>query len=879
MLQIIQDIGGWLAQQPPWLSDCARRLLQQGTLSLQDKEDLVALVKVHHGFKDPKGRQPVPLSQAQIPAAPQEGVDVSLRALREPQGLNAIDHQQGLTFQADGLTVIYGYNGVGKSGYARALKKACRARNVEEILPNVYQDGQPAVAASATIDWLEGGAEKSEGWAANKESPPALSQITVFDAHCARVFVDSQAKVSFVPGGLEVMHGLAEAMKATQDQLELERAAGRFEVEQLSSLAGQHVVGREIAKLGRQSKPQDFEALARLSEQEVLELAALRKLFTDQDPARQAAAIRRLLMRVSTLTTELSERAAPLHDEAIDQLRQAFVALLAAEAASKLVAEKLKTDGAQVAGTGSEPWEVLLRSAMDFVAKEAYPNSPFPGPEHGAHCVLCQQPLTDEAAARLKSFVEFLENDAQRKFTEQRNTTIRLFRAINALNFDSFPSDAALLQELAEGEPELVQAVRTFAQALKARKVQVVEMAPGRNIGVLDALPDAPFATIEAWVKARAAEATILEKSMTAEERAAKLQLLADLDAREKLGPLLPKVLEAIAWHKRDHAFGEALKSCGTAVVTRKTTELYDAHVTEELRTAFAKELEALGVRGQPVTLEMTGQKGARVQQLKLGTAPRFAKAKLSTILSEGEQRVVALALFLAEMGIEPGRSGLIFDDPVSSLDHIRRERIAKRLVVEAKSRQVIVFTHDLSFALALTDIAEDLGVKFAHRYLTATRLHKGLCADDLPFEGKKLKTRIADLRRLAGDAKKVLEIDKNSEAYDHMVRNGYRRLRDSWELLVEDTLLQSTVRRYRVSVETTRLKSVHVDDSDASAVYNGMSRCSKFTHEGGAEAPPPLPEPDEFAADVEALATYAKAVDDRAKQTEVRRKAAGLGA
>jgi hypothetical protein len=365
---------------------------------------------------------------------------------------------------------------------------------------------------------------------------------------------------------------------------------------------------------------------------------------------------------------------------------------------------------------------------------------------------------------------------------------------------------------------------------------------------------------------------------MTVEERAAKQQLLADLESRERLGPLLTKVLEAITWHKRDHAFGEAIRSCSTVAVTRKTTELYDAHVTEELRAAFAKELEVLGIRNQPVTLEMSGQKGSRVQQLKLGTTSKFAKAKLSAILSEGEQRVVALALFLAEIGIEPGRSGLIFDDPVSSLDHLRRERIARRLVLEAKTRQVIVFTHDLAFASALTDFADDQGVGFVHRHLAATPKRKGLCFDDLPFEGKKLKNRVTDLRVLAAQAKTVLETDGNFEGYNDLVRNGYRRLRDTWEQLVEDVLLQSTVRRYRVSVETTRLKSVSVDDTDASAVYNGMTRCSKFTHEGGAEAPPALPEPAEFAGDVEELAIYAKKVEDRARETEARRKAAGLG-
>lgn len=877
-MQIIRDISDWLSQQPAWLSDYARRLLTQVTVGPDDKADLVALVKVHHGFKDPKGRQPIPLDQSQIPTAAQKGVDIRLRALRDPLNLNAIDSQQSLTFQVDGLTVVYGYNGVGKSGYARALKKACRARNVEDIFPNVYVQSQTDSAASATVEWLENGTEKSDGWSANKEAPPALSQISVFDTHCARVFVDSQAKVLFVPGGLEVMHGLAEAMKATQDQLEVERAANRFDFTQLSSLAGQHVVGSEYAKLGRQSKAQEFETLASLNEQELQDLATLRKLFSDQDPVKQAEALRRLLMRMSTVTAELTERALPLQDEAIDQLRQAFSALVAAEGASKLVVEKLKANGAQVVGTGTEPWEVLLRSAVDFVATEAYPGHPFPGPEDGSHCVLCQQPLTREATARLKSFAEFLENDTQRKFTEQRNTTIRLFRAINSLDFDSFPTDAALLEELGEVVPDLVAAVRGYVLALKARKAQIVKMAPEREISPLDALPEAPFAAIESWVKTKTAEVATLEKSMTPEERATKLKLLADLDARARLGPLLPKVLEAVVWHKRDHAFGEAIRSCGTTALTRKTTELYNAHVTEELRAAFAKELGTLGIRNQPVTLEMTGQKGARVQQLKLGTTPRYAKAKLSAILSEGEQRVVALALFLAEIGIEPGSSGLIFDDPVSSLDHLRRESIARRLVLEAKKRQVIVFTHDLAFALALTDFADDQGVKFVHRHLAATSTRKGLCSDDLPFEGKKLKNRVADLRALAARAKTLLETDGNVEGYNDAVRNGYRRLRDTWEQLVEDVLLQSTVRRYRVSVETTRLKSVSVDDSDASAVYNGMTRCSKFTHEGGAEAPPALPEPAEFSADVEALAAYAKKLDDRAKETEARRKLAGLG-
>lgn len=878
-MQIFHDIGGWLSTQPGWLSDCARRLFVQGSLSPEDRADLFALVKAHHGIADPKGREPVPLDPTAIPAKPQAGADIRLRAIREPQHLNALDSRQNLTFLAAGITVVYGYNGAGKSGYARALKRACRARSVEAVYPNVYLQSPTVGTPSATIDWLQAGEEKTGPWVDHVESPAALSQISVFDTHCARVFLDSQAQVLFVPSGLEIMHGLAEAMTTLQEQLEAEERIGRLDLTALSSLAGQHVVGREYERLSYRSNPEDFKALASVSDAERQTLIGLRKLFSDKDPGRQAEAIRRMLKRMLTVKQELLERSGPLQDDAVDELREAFAAFVAAEGAATLIAEKLRSDGAQVAGTGTEPWEALMRSAMTFVATAAYPGHPFPGPDEGAHCALCQQPLTGDAAARLRSFVEYLDNDTQQKLARHRGTTIRLLRAIQGLSFESLPTDTALLDEIEEEAPGLVAAVEAYATGLADRKEQVLLMAAQRTIAALDPLPEAPFGAIAVWIERKTAEAVALEQTMNPQERSQKLQQLEDLQSREALGPLLSLVLQAIAQHKRSDAYRDAIRSCNTAALTRKTTELYDAHVTDGLKAALATELRSLGIHDQQILLEMMGQKGGRLQQLKLDTTPPFAKTRLSHILSEGEQRVVALAMFLAEIGVGPDNSGLIFDDPVSSLDHRRRELIAQRLVLEAKKRQVIVFTHDLAFALALTDYAEDQGVPFAHRHLAATSTRKGLTSDDLPFEAKKIKNRIGDLRDLAGRAKKMRDSDGDVASYDDMVRGGYRRMRDTWEQLVEDVLLQSTVRRYRVSVETTRLKSVSVEDSDASAVYNGMCRCSKFTHEGGVEAPPALPEPHEFAADVEALAAYAKLLEDRAKVTEGRRKQAGLGA
>ena len=53
---------------------------------------------------------------------------VALREISNVENTNAICSRQKLTFGAEGLTIIFGYNGSGKSGYGRILKRACRSR-------------------------------------------------------------------------------------------------------------------------------------------------------------------------------------------------------------------------------------------------------------------------------------------------------------------------------------------------------------------------------------------------------------------------------------------------------------------------------------------------------------------------------------------------------------------------------------------------------------------------------------------------------------------------------------------------------------------------------------------------------------------------------
>ena len=120
--------------------------------------------------------------------------------------------------------------------------------------------------------------------------------------------------------------------------------------------------------------------------------------------------------------------------------------------------------------------------------------------------------------------------------------------------------------------------------------------------------------------------------------------------------------------------------------------------------------------------------------------------SELPRVVSEGEQRCLSIAAFFSELRTTDDPSGIIFDDPVSSLDYKWREGVARRLVDEAKIRQVIVFTHDIVFLLLLKQFSEELGVEQLDQHVR--QLSKGacVCAEELPWVALSIKKKIGYL-------------------------------------------------------------------------------------------------------------------------------------
>ncbi len=867
-MAILQEVLVWTQGLPAWQSDAVSRLLAKQMLTPQDYEDLYALLRLAHGIPDPKNRQPQPLTADQIPAQVEENTHIELRAIKNLRNVNAIAENKQLAVGSAGMTVIYGDNGSGKSGYSRVLKRACRARDQSEIIhPNANLPGAKAGNAQASFDIAIDGAAKEVTWLQGQEAPPELSSFAIFDAHCARAYLDSEDDFSYVPYGLEVFGSLAQVCQQLKTSIEEEQRLSTVDLTAFAPLHGDTAVGKLIAGLSAKTTMAQIEALANLAPEELEQRETLEKSLKENNPKEKAGLLRLRARRIAAIAKNATEKGLVVSPEAIAKLKALADHFRTAQAAAALAAKNFKEGENLLPGTGGEAWRELFDAARKF-ALEAHPDKQFPDLGADAACPLCQQPLA-AGAERLLRFEAFIQEEAEKTTQARRQALAVEYRpfaaSVMALNLDE-----ATQAEIAEIDSPLVADTKTFEAALTARHEAIKAAVISHDWTGLDQALVGPAARLQALADKLNTEAEALEKASNEDARAAMQKQLGELDARVKLSQVKEAVVTAVA--KLEHQV--KLKDCLTAVRTNaislKASELAEKVVSKELADALNREFKALGVGNLSVSLQSRADRGKALHKLKL-QLPHVRSP--GEILSEGEQRAIAIGSFLAEVGLSGEKSGIVFDDPVSSLDHRRRERVAKRLAVESVHRQVIIFTHDIYFLCLLAEEAKQVGAAVVTQSLTRRAEGFGIADPELPFEGKNAGKRIGALKAQQQNIAKLHKEGDDQEHYRQTV-DAYFRLRMAWERAVEEVLLREVILRFRKGVETQRLVGVSVDDDDYAQVNAGMSKCSNYAHDKAMMGGVAVPDPDELLTDILALENWRTQVLKRSEDTAKKRKA-----
>lgn len=886
-MPVQRDLLEFSSTQEPWLSDLIRRASTQPTITDVDINEVEVMLLDRH---DQSGTQtsacvPIPLCESHLPvSAVTEDEQMTLKELCGIANVDRLTPGQNLPFSPEGITVIYGDNGSGKSGYCRILKRLCRGRQdrQEPLLGDVLSPGIKPPATAIVKYAIQGVEQEPVAWSDGDPSPTALSCITVFDANAAPLYADKQSEIEFLPHGLDVLPQVGKALELLAKRLDakietLESSTALPPVAINTSLkVGKFLEGLTSGATGRIPTLQEIETATTWNDACERNLSELQvRIGNLTQPEKIAQELRVAKMAIDGLASDIDATAVKIDEVALATMSKAISDFRAARDAADLAAAGQFASEPLGSGVGSEPWRNLFEYARQFSAL-AYPGERFPVVGPGKRCLLCQQPLEEEASQRLLHFQQFVENRAQQDLNTISKRIATLSLEIERIRLPGEQDLRVRLASLSNSDDpfdaSLAEEVLDFYSRIEGRLSDMKRLLSEQNAaGSVSFYPPSPAPSLRAVsqkIDKRLREVTKTGHSKAESLRAERDEMEATKILHQNTAILLKRRKQLLQLEIAQNC----RKSCNTYSISLKNSELREKYLTKELKERVRKEITSLGLQHLPLKIEAKTDHGTSLVGV---TLEKSVNVTTSRILSEGEFRALALACFFAEVDSIPGNNAIIVDDPVSSLDHSRIRQVARRIIEEAARRQVIVFTHDLSFFYDLWEAAAENNMSVTTHQLE--RQSSTICGavktNDAPWQAKKVKERLTVIERMLDQIPDPASCSQ--EKYWRHTEDLYSRLRETWERFVEEKLLNSVVSRFQSGVQTQSLRGVLVEDEDYRKIFFAMKKASTFSgHDTAVSRQTSPPSQEEMKRDIEELRTYEKELHKRQDQIEKNRRA-----
>ncbi|AXF86233.1 DNA replication and repair protein RecF [Ephemeroptericola cinctiostellae] len=744
-------------------------------------------------------------------------LDLSFTKLENIEGVNALTENQVIDFSPN-LTIIYGANGSGKSGYVRLLKKVFYSKTPEEIIQNIHiKSEHKPVSANFTFHSADSGISLKYPDNSNNSE---FEQFAVFDNGSVKKHLDHKNEFEFRPAGLSFFADFTEAIKRVEVKLNSEIASKQTSNEFDVWFDGESEIKALVQGLTAQTNIVDLKKHTPFSEKDKTEKAAIEKKYDEVALASKNK--EKDIIKLEGIKKSVSDNKKTIEfintyfaSTYLTRVQTSITDCLDKEAAAKAGGiENFKTN--KVQNIGTTEWKNFIVAADKFAKQQKGDETVYP--KSNDNCLLCHQPLSEEAENLINNYWVFIKSVVEQNATQSQQELNEIKAGFEKLTFDLFPIDNILTVWLTENYPNFLTSVKENLAAQKVLTSNIVADITGKTannrVEIQTSVDDH-----DTIISAINESISTLKNDSLGAELTKLLNTKTYLAHKEKFNIHFEKfttyiqnqqwILKAntISWVSQKRTITTWEKNLSGKYFNQKYVDIFNQECAH-LNGSFG------------IEVSHTGSSGTSFRQLTLkGKNP-------AAILSEGEQKVIALADFMAEMQLSDVNRGVIFDDPVTSLDEGRKKDIAHRLIKESGRKQVIVFTHDLIFVSNLITFSEECTNPFLCHWVENRDGNAGqVWLKNSPSYEKEYRNA-EPARKHYTDANKD---DCPPAQREFLVRTGFTALRTCYEVLVINDLFKNVVQRYNERVSVDALSKVFFDDELVNELLDSFAQCCRY--------------------------------------------------
>ncbi|MDC1141865.1 AAA family ATPase [Planctomycetota bacterium] len=800
------------------------------------------------------------------------------------EGVDKLKPKKPLKFQVDGLTVIYGRNGSGKTGYTRLIKRAAGHAGSAKLISDVFRPQQAKHSAEFTIQ--VGDQQNTSAWKEGDDPLEVLNGISVYESRLGRFRIETDHTLSFEPEELALYKDLAEYCDVVRNAFNSQIKESEPKLPAFPERFSKSRVSKHYAELVSGDASNSAELLKTFDEKEKSVKSTLVSALSVQNPLEQAKTERNEAKKCQELAVALGQAVQSISPVSISEFKDANTELKHCQLEAKEVAKVLESD--DLAGeVSSDTWRTMFFAAKEYSEDVAYSDHDFPFIGKDAKCVLCHQALDENAKQRMSSFNDYVIGQASQLVKNSRDEVQKYISKLPDASEHGrlriLTTAAGLDSALEEQVSVLLDSVEVFVENLSKSKFGSIhqnsigqgwpeymrlleDIKSGeedyKDVAGMDHPVVAELLILEKKFEAQAA---IYEKAAKGTKREASEKQLKELEALEWIAEHRSEIETRIKWVNDKVVLENCKKQLVTNKITTRANQRSKVIVSKAYTDQFKKELEDLGAEDIDVKLQSKPVKGKLRFSIELIKPAQDKKAAL--ILSDGEKQIVSFAAFLAELECREANHTVILDDPISSLDVDYEEELIRRLANLARSRQVIVFTHRLNVVSLFLDVCKEKeydGKDPRHVEIRAEMWGKGESYDGPPSSAQKI---IKKLKKLQDESlpQALKLLSKRSEEYTLQAKAICSSVRDNIEFLIESLLTSGVVKRHSRNIATKQVMSLSkITREDCSLIESSMSFFSKHSHSQSIEADAPPPKPERLAIELKKLIIWAGDFDKK---------------